>query len=440
MLPHSAKSPMSWPEKDRMSRPAPNRQSAKRSTGEAISFLMDTALARPELISLAAGFVDQQTLPVEATQAALEALFSDVDRARTALQYGTTMGYRPLREAVLAQLIQRDGPNAALDNVSADQILVTAGSNQLLHLLGEVMFEPGDIVLCGSPSYFVFLGTVLGQGVRSVGVASDASGIKPEALNEELSRLEATGELHRVRAIYVVSYYDNPAGVTLPADRRAEIADLARRFSRDRTIYVIEDAAYRELRYRGDDTPSIRSYDPDGGTVVLAQTFSKSFSPGIRVGWGVLPPALVGPVSDLKSNIDFGSPNFSQHLMATVLELGLFDAHVDRLRQSYRQKLDAMLEACDEHLAAIDGVHWVRPDGGLYVWLELPDHIDAGPDGPLFDLAMAEGMFYVPGEYFYAAEGCVARGNTIRLSFGVQSCPRIREGVAALARAIRQAV
>ncbi len=170
----------------------------------------------------------------------------------------------------------------------------------------------------------------------------------------------------------------------------------------------------------------------------MTHTFSKSYSPGIRVGYGVLPTALTQPVLDQKGNIDFGSPNFSQHLMSKVLELGLFDHHVQRLCKGYRMKLDAMLEAADEWLSPLPGVAWHRPDGGLYVWLQLPEDVDSDSPAPLFEQAMAEGMLYVPGKYCYAQEGAAPRDNMIRLSFGVQSPERIRDGIAALSRAIRR--
>jgi 2-aminoadipate transaminase len=407
--------------------------------GEPIAnLLMAKTLAQPELVSLAAGFVDHQTLPVEPTRQALEAIWADPERARAGLQYGTTIGYGPLREAVLDRMLMADGCSRRELNVSVDQVVITAGSNQLLFLVSDVLLNPGDMVICGAPSYFVYLGTLGNLGVRAVGVEIDQSGLIPEAVEDELARLEDAGELARVKAIYVTTYYDNPSGVTLPAERRAALVEAAQRWSRRNRIYLIEDAAYRELRYYGEDVPSLRAFDPEGETVVHAGTFSKSFSPGIRVGWGILPPPLVEPVLAEKGNLDFGSPNLNQHLMASVLQAGLFDPHVQQLRESYRRKIDAILAAADELLAPIEGIEWVRPTGGLYVWLRLPETIDTGLSGPLFERAVAEGVLYVPGEYCYPHDGRSPRKNMIRLSFGIQSCEGIRRGIGALARAIRQ--
>jgi len=411
---------------------------ARWAGGEPIAnVLMARTLAQPELISLAAGFVDYDTLPAEPTRQGLDAIFSDAERSRAALQYGTTIGYLPLREAILERMLHADGQTARQVNVSVKQVVLTAGSNQLLYLVGDALLDPGDIVLCGAPSYFVFLGTLANLGARSVGVEIDEHGLIPEALEEELARWEAAGELGRVKAIYVTSYYDNPSGVTVPAERRGALVEIARRWSRHGKIYIIEDAAYRELRYYGDDVPSLWSVDGETETVIHAGTFSKSFSPGVRVGWGILPPELVEPVLAQKGNIDFGSPNLNQHLMAAVLQMGLYDEHLERLRHGYRTKIDAMLDAADEFLAGIDGIRWVRPEGGLYVWLQLPDSIDTGLSGGLFDRAVEEGVLYVPGEYCYPGDGRLTKKNMLRLSFGIQCCESIRRGVEALGRAVR---
>ncbi len=409
--------------------------------GEPIaSLLMARSLANPQLISLAAGFVDQQQLPLELVRQAMEALWRDPSRARAALQYGTTVGYPALREMVLQRLLQADGCSAAQLGASVDHVVVTAGSNQLLFLLGDVLLDPGDIVLCASPSYFVFLGTLKNLGARAVAVASDRHGPIPEAIDELLRHYQTNGQLGRVKAIYVCSYFDNPAGTTVPHRRRAELVELVKRWSRRSKLYLIEDAVYRPLRYYGSDTPSIRSLDSAGDTVIHVDSFSKTFSPGVRVGWGLLPRQLLGPVLAEKGNIDFGSPNFNQVLMATVLELGLYDRHVHQLRDTYRQKLDATLQAVSRCFGETDGVQWLTPEGGLYVWLRLPENVDTGPDGPLFDRAVAEGVLYVPGQCCFPAEPAGKPKNFLRLSFGIPTCEEITRGVEALRRAVSQVV
>lgn len=402
---------------------------------------MYRALAQPHLISLAAGFVDQHSLPVEETRQALAALLAEPLEARSALQYGTTSGFAPLRERLLADLLAADGQTVAETALAGDRLLLTAGSNELLYLVTDTLCDPGDIVLCTAPTYFVYSGVCKNLGVHSYGVASDQEGLVPEALEDAFVRLHRSGRLPRVKALYVVSYFDNPRGTTLAAHRRPDVVEIVRRWSREagRTIYIIDDMAYRELRYAGNDAPSLRRYDEEGQTVIATYTFSKSFSPGIRVGYGLLPKPLLTAVTEQKGNIDFGSANFNQHLVAKVLELDLWRSHVERLRAAYRPKLAAMLAAAEEHLAPLGGIRWSPPQGGLYVWVELPRDIDAGPNGTLFESAIAEGVLYLPGEFCFPSEGTDVRRNTMRLTFGVQSCDRIHQGMAALARAIRKA-
>lgn len=429
---------------DQVERSAPTRcrgtqtcglsRRARRGQGETVvSTLMAKTLAHPELISLAAGFVDATRLPAETVLKATTALLADAERARVALQYGTTAGYAPLRHAILDRLLAADGQTAEQAGLTLDQIVITSGSNQLLHHLGEVLLDPGDIVLCAAPSYFVFLGIVESLGAVTVGVEADEQGIVPDAVEAALAALEKRGRAGRVKAIYVTSYFDNPSGASVSIRRRPALVDVAARHG----LHLIEDVAYRELRYRGDDLPSLRSFDAGGSTVIQAGTFSKSFSPGIRVGWGILPTELVGPVLAQKGHLDFGSANFNQTLMAEVFARDAFDPHVRRLRDHYREKMNAALRAVDEFLRPIDGVRCESPTGGLYVWLQLPETVDTGLDGPLFDRAVEEGVLYVPGEVCYPQEGVPVGRNTIRLSFGIQSCERIRDGVQALARAIR---
>jgi len=437
-------------------------QRAVWAEGQPISALMHNALSNPNLISLAAGFVDQQTLPAEAVRTAFAELFSTDTIARDSLQYGSTSGCIALREWIRARALETDGLSDR--DLPLDRIVVTAGSNQLLHLVVESLLDVGDIVLCASPTYLVFLGTLANLGARAHGIAADDDGMIPSAVEEALRRLQGAGDLPRVKAIYLVPYFDNPRGVTMPIERVAEIVEIAKCWSQESHIHVIADEAYRELRYtqpgasaarpgtpleaedlaaedlasapRVADSPSALSADEDGDTVIVAGTFSKSFSPGLRIGWGLLPAHLVEPVCNQKGNIDFGSPNFTQNLMARVLQRGLFDTHVTRIRAAYETKMRAMLAAADEFLTPIPDVTWTRPCGGLYVWVQLPAAIDTGPAGKLLDLAVAEGVLYVPGEYCYPSSGEPVQRNTIRLSFGVQSPDGIRRGIEALARAI----
>ncbi len=407
---------------------------ARVATASPISELMARAIGNPRLISLAAGFVDPLTLPTTETEQAVHGLMHALTEARQALQYGTTLGYSPLRDAILQRFLS-EGIQGAIPP-TLDRVMLTAGSNQLLQLVAECLFDPGDIVLCAAPTYFVFLGLLKNLGVRAIGVECDQEGISPPALEATLDALARRRELARVKAIYLVSYCDNPRGLTMPTTRREDVMRICVGTSHRPPIYVIEDMAYRPLHLGQEVPPSLFSFDPTGDHTIVAGTFSKSFSPGLRVGWGILPPQLVAPVANLKGNIDFGSPNLNQHLMHRVLQLGCFESHVERLRATYGRKLQATLDALEASLAGQPGVRWIHPDGGLYVWLELPEGLGTGPDQALFRAAVERGVLYVPGEYCFPDEGVARQANTIRLSFGAPEIAAIEAGIAALGDAI----
>jgi 2-aminoadipate transaminase len=394
---------------------------------QSIAYLMQQGIENRDVISLAAGFVDETTLPVSLVRDSLADILTDDAEGRRALQYGTTAGFGPLRENLLKHLARLENCPVSDLNVTADEIVVTAGSQQLLQHLSDVVFDPGDICLVAAPTYFVFIGTL--------------NGMRMDSLETKLARLEQAGELSRVKMIYLVSSFENPSGVTLADGRRREVVEIARRWSKEQRILILEDAAYRELRYDGEDGPSILSYDESRQHVVLAQTFSKSFSPGIRVAYGVLPRDLVRPIHDVKGNFDFGSPNLNQRIVAHALQSGKYEEHVSALQSSYRVKRDAMLSAADEFFSDLPGVSWLRPNGGLYVWMTLPDEIDTGFDSPLFRRASkTEGVMYVPGEIAYPKGSPLQKHSRMRLSFGVEDSATIRDGMKRLSQAIRYVI
>jgi 2-aminoadipate transaminase len=412
-------------------------QSWQRGSKQPISFLMEQAVQNPSVISLAAGLVDQSTLPDTEVRAACAALLADEAQARQALQYGTTQGAERLRKQLVGHLAELEGCRADRLGIAPEQLILTTGSQQLLSLVGEVLLDPGDVVLVAAPTYFAYLGTLNGLGARIVSVATDADGMQADALEAAFHKLDRAGELQRVKLIYVVSYYENPSGISLSAGRRRKIVDIARRWSRAQTIYVLEDAAYRELRYDGPEFPSVWSFDRDRRTVILAQTFSKSFSPGLRIGFGVVPRELVAPLCDCKGNEDFGSANFNQHLLATVFEQRLYAGHVQLLRTTYREKRDAMLDAADRYFGKFMGVDWVHPHGGLYVWMTLPDTVATSFESPLFRRAtQVDRVMYVPGEVCYAGPPDERPRHLMRLSFGTQPIAGIDEGMRRLASAV----
>lgn len=412
-------------------------EKARRTLSPPISYLMAEGVTNPHLISLAAGLVDYESLPVQRFREAAQRLLADEARGRIALQYGTTEGLLELREAMLSHLEQLEGkPRAAL-GLSARETLVTSGSQQMLQLLTDVLVDPGDIVITAAPTYFVYTGVLQAAGARVLSSPADAGGMRTDMLRRRLEECRARGELHRVKIIYVVSYSDNPTGVSVAAARRPEFVELAREFSRDHRILVIEDAAYRELRYDGMRPPSIKSYDAGNRHVALTMTFSKSFSAGCKIGYSFLPADLVQPVLEQKGNHDFGSTNVLQHVLAELVRSGEYAAHVREVQRAYRRKRDAMLAALERELGGVPGVNWTRPNGGLYVWMTLPDGLDTRRGGRLFRRCLDAGVLYVPGEHCFAeAEGGVPQ-NHLRLSFGVARPEEIETGIRRLAGCIR---
>jgi 2-aminoadipate transaminase len=415
-------------------------QRARDAADQPISYLMAEALRNPGLISLAAGFVDSQSLPAAATARHMAELLAEPAAARAALQYGTTQGEPRLRQLLFEHLAKLDGVPIDRMPGSADDIVVTTGSQQLLHVLADLLVDPGDIVICGWPSYFVFTGALTAFGAATRAVDLDHAGMAPEALEATLRQLQHGGLLPRVKIVYVCSYHQNPTGLTLGEDRRPRILDIVRRFSdlAGHRILLVEDAAYRELTYDGTPPPSIRRYDTTGDHVALLQTFSKPFAPGLKAGYGLLPTGLVEHAILNKGGRDFGSSNLCQHLLGRVIASGDFDRHVQTLRGVYRAKRDAMLAALDRGFAGVEGVSWTRPTGGLYVWLTLPQAIDTGRHGPLFAHALRAGVLFVPGEYCYPPDPTrTVPRSTIRLSFGVTDPAGIADGIERLASAVR---
>jgi 2-aminoadipate transaminase len=419
--------------------PAPLPLSGKslRTTDSPITYFIQKALENPALISFAAGLVDEASLPAADVGAAVAQIMADPATARAALQYGSTQGLPALREKVLAHTCLADGVAPADVNLTADDVVVTTGSQQLLYLLGEVLFDPGDIVITEAPSYFVYHSLLQSKGARVLTVPMDDGGMDVDALESLLGRLDRGGELDRVKLIYTVDYFQNPTGLTLSEARRPRLVELARRFSNRHRLLVLEDAAYRELRYSGDDLPGVKRFDESNEFVVYTGTFSKPLSPGLKTGYALMPRDLVDPILHLKSSHDFGSTNLAQYVIDRLIETGAYARHVGRLRGVYREKRDLMLRALEREFGDLPGARWTVPAGGLYVWLTL-DGIDTGPGGPLVPAALEAGVLYVPGEFGHVPDeaGRVPR-DEIRLCFGVADAGRITEGIRRLRDACR---
>jgi 2-aminoadipate transaminase len=436
---------------------------AKRTREQPISFLIAEAFRNPKLVNFAAGLVDPWSLPVDECRAIAGRILGDVDRGRRALQYDTTVGLADLRRRCLAHLADLEGVPAERLGYAADDLVVTNGSQQALYVIADVLVDPGDIVIAANPSYFVYAGALQSLGADVRCVPMDEGGMDVDAVGRLLASLDAQGLIDKVKFVYCTSYFDNPTGLTLAADRRPKLVELVRRYSRGHRILILEDAAYRELRYDGPAIPSIKSYDPDNQHVAIAHTFSKPFAPGLKLGYTAMPKDLVYAVAQQKGNHDFGSSSLAMAIAAEALADGAYGRQVERLRATYRAKRDAVLAALDEAFggqgenggvgSGTNGdrtsaasstpprISYTRPDGGLYVWLTLPPGVDASRTGPLFPAAIEAGVLYVPGDYCFQPDD---RGhvptNHLRLCFGQVHPDQIPVGVERLAGVLTRAV
>ena len=400
-----------------------------------ISYFMEQALGNPQLISLAAGLVDSASLPATQISAAIAALLAEPATARAALQYGTTQGYAPLLQKIASHVAGLDGLTPADMGVTPRDVLVTTGSQQLLYMLSELMIDEGDIVITESPSYFVYHSVLAGNGTRVLTVPMDDEGLIVTELDTLLHRIEREGDLARVKLLYTVDYFQNPTGLTLSANRRAELMEVIMRWSAKQRILVLEDAAYRELRYEGDELPSLKSLDRQNKHVIYAGTFSKPCAPGLKTGYAVMPTELIEPMVRLKGNHDFGSNNLSQHVLNRLLENGAYASHVLEVRKVYREKRNAMLSALEENFGDMPGVTWTHPRGGMFVWFGMPAEIPTSPGSAFLKAAIKEGVLYIPGEFGYVPESGEPSRSEARLSFGDASPAKISEGIKRLRRA-----
>ena len=405
----------------------------RRTEEPPISWLMATALARPQLISLAAGFTDNESLPVKEVRGLLKDLLGSPRTGQAALQYGTTIGDPTLRRLTARHLHSLDGQPAARRTYSPDRMIITNGSQQMLYMIAEALCDPGDIVLVEDPSYFVYLGILQSHGIRARGVRTETDGLDLTRLEDVLTDLKRSGELRRVKLIYIISYYQNPTSRTTSYAKKAGALKLLRQFeaAAGHPIYLLEDGAYRELRFGGDDVKSALAISGHGERVIYTGTYSKPFATGARVGFGLIPEPVFTTVLRIKGNHDFGSSNLLQQLLASALASGVYQAHLAVLRKRYAHKARLMRQALQQHFPP--EVEWEEPGGGLYFWARLPQHLKSGSGSKVFQNALANDVLYVPGVLCYADDPRRRKPNhEMRLSFGGATEVNVRKGVARL--------
>lgn len=373
-------------------------------------------VGRRSVISFAGGLPDPATFPTDELQEVVREVLAT--RARTALQYGPTEGDPALR-AELVLWMAKDGIT-----FDRDDIVVTTGSQQALDLLGRVFLDPGDVIVVELPSYLGGLQAFRAYAVEMVGVPQDEEGIEPDRLADVLWGLRRGGR--RPKFIYVVPDFQNPSGITWTRERRERLLALAAEFE----TLVVEDNPYREMRFLGTAPPPVAALDRDGRTVYVS-TFSKTLAPGLRIGWLAGPAPIIARCVTVKQGMDLCGPAFTQAIAAALLARGTLLARLHSVAALYHRKRDVMLEALSQTMPS--GVTWTRPEGGLFLWVRLPEGLDTGA---LLERAVEAGVAYVPGQPFHA-DG--SGRNTMRLNFSYPSEVEIREGIARLAELVRSA-
>ncbi len=372
---------------------------------------------QPDIISFGGGMPAPDVFPIQEFSEACQRVL--VDYGPQALQYGATEGYLPLRE-----MITRHTARYGIE-VTADNVMITSGSQQALDLLGKILLNRGDHVLVESPTYLGALQAWNAYGAEYVSVPMDENGMMTEALEEGLR----SGP----KFIYVLPNFQNPSGVTLSLERRHKLIELADRYG----VPIVEDDPYGQLRYEGEHLPSVVELDSQyrdncdvcyRGNVIYLSTFSKILAPGIRLAWVVAPPEVIRKLVQAKQGTDLHTSSFNQLVTYEVAKGGFLDRHVKLIRDVYSERRDVMLGAMDAYFPP--GVEWTHPEGGLFLWGILPESMSSAD---VLKSALEEKVAFVPGGPFYANGG---GHNTMRLNFSYSNPEKIREGISRLGRVI----
>ena len=375
---------------------------------------------QPDFISFAGGLPAPEVFPLEEVAAASERVL--VEHGSRVLQYGTTEGYRPLREMIAAQMSD-DHVHVQVENV-----LVTAGSQQALDLLGKVLVDAQDRIVVESPTYLAALQAWSIYEPEYFAAPSDDDGLRPSELEPLLQQQPAF--------LYCQPNFQNPSGTTLTLERRRQLVTLAQRYG----VPLVEDDPYHALRFEGDELPSLLSMagalrdhaSVDEAGVVYIGTFSKTLAPGLRVGWIVGPRVLINKLAQMKQATDLHTSTFNQALVAQLMRDGVVERQASRVSNLYRERRDVMLQALQEHFPK--GVRWTRPQGGMFLWVTLPNGIDAAD---LLRAAVEQKVAFVPGAAFFPGG---QPANTMRLNFSNAAPERIREGIKRLGALLREMI
>jgi 2-aminoadipate transaminase len=370
-------------------------------------------LQKPGMISFAGGLPSPETFPVQDIQdIAIEVLRED---GQNALQYGTTEGDPHLRK-MLADRHARQGLAVAPEN-----IVITTGSQQGLDLIARIFIDQDDYVLCGLPSYLGGINAFQVYGAKMKGIALDDHGMIPAELEKSVITLKDLGR--KVKFIYIIPDFQNPAGVTVPEKRRSEITEIAEKYD----LLIVEDSPYREIRFEGEPQRMIYSLDKYGRVITLC-TFSKIFAPGFRVGWVIGQPMVLDKIVMAKQTADLCTSAFVQMILAKYIEKGLLDKNLPRTIALYRERRDHMLNCLRKYMP--QGVKWTEPQGGLFLFVTLPAGLDAGR---ILMKALDHNVAFVDGATFFCND---SGHNTMRINFSYSTNIEIGNGVERLASVI----
>ena len=372
----------------------------------------------PDVISFAGGLPAPDLFPIERFKEAAEVVLTEM--GERALQYGTTEGYQPLREMIAGNASKYG------IQISADNVLITTGSQQALDLLGRIFINRGDRVLVESPTYLGALQAWNAYGVKYVTIPFDEDGMQTDLLESRLR----TG----LKFIYVLPNFQNPTGVTLSRERRMQLVEMANAYG----VPIVEDDPYGQLRYEGDHLPPVVVLDDEirakevpiySGNVIYTSTFSKILAPGLRLAWVVAPTDVIIKLVQAKQGCDLNTSTFNQYLAYEVANGPWMKTHIQSIRETYKERRDVMLKALEEYMP--EGVNWTHPKGGLFLWATTPEGLDTQT---IFKPAIEQKVAFVPGNSFHPLGG---GQNTMRLNFSCMKPDLINEGIKRLAEVIK---
>ncbi|WP_321300045.1 PLP-dependent aminotransferase family protein [Marinifilum fragile] len=367
----------------------------------------------PEVISFAGGLPAPESFPVDNLDEIISTMLKE--EGAEVLQYDATEGVTELRELLLKRY-QNEGVQCELDNM-----IVTTGSQQGLDLVGKVFVNQGDVVICGLPSYLGGISAFQAYGAKMEGVPMDEYGMSAELLETKLIELAEQGI--KPKFIYIIPDFQNPTGITMPESRRLEIIVLAHKYD----VLIVEDCPYREVRFEGEPQRMMYDLDNDDHVITLG-TFSKTFAPGLRIGWVLGPKDVNDKIVVAKQSSDLCTPTFVQKMAIRYMKSEHFESNLKKTIDLYHQRRDVMLAEMEKCMP--EGVNWTHPEGGMFLFITLPEHMDALE---LFHKAIEKKVAFVTGNVFYCDGGGT---NTMRLNFSYVNNEKAIAGIQRLAQII----